>query len=228
MKRISLLSVIGAVLLGGCGLIAAFVNPIEVEDPLQLEGATITTQRLDNTALGTLASFAGTYTTAFNDFDIDLQGFGVGGFRNNISIEPSLSVTRPDNGYPDSFNITSTTLNVTLADDNDNVTLESTFNAPITFGLDAACASDAASCDYTFASGPDLEQALFVLAVQAASEAQRIYTIITTGQVEGEGPDNNVSATLSLETESTPDLVGGTITVTLTSLSGEIDLSSLD
>lgn len=226
MKRISLLSIIGAVLLGGCGLIAAFVNPIEVEDPLQLEGATITTQRLDNTALGTLASFAGTYTTTFNDFDIDLQGFGVGGFRNNISIEPSLSVTRPDNGYPDSFSITSMALNVTLADDNDSVTIGSVFQAPITFEAD--CDSDAASCDYTFASGPDLEQALFVLAVQAASEAQRIYTIITTGQVEGEGPDNNVSATLSLETESTPDLVGGTITVTLTSLSGEIDLSSLD
>ncbi|MDZ7704607.1 MAG: hypothetical protein U5L04_09030 [Trueperaceae bacterium] len=224
MRKLTLTALSSVLFLSGCGaIIGAIAGNVDVGDPLALEGTEIVaTSRLDSTALEVLSSSGGDEETKEGvsnvEFDDLPLGLNITRFRNEVSIGSSITVTRPDDGFPERFTLTDLSLNVTITDDVGSASIESSdFVEAITFAIDASCDRDIATeCDYTLDDDTDLTQAVLVLAINNARDARDIVSILRSN-----GP-NDITASSSFTTESTPELAGGAVIIELKSLSATV------
>lgn len=228
MKILRLVSLLGIVLMiSGCGLIARLIPPIEVTDPLALDGkrfdAEMTTPANLSASLGALAQGEASLAFTFEgDPDINLRGFNVGELLSEITSDAQMTLTRPTGGFPDDFVVTAMSLNVTVTQEDGarEVSLASEFSGNVPFAIDAACDTDTAtSCSYTF-SGDETDIASVLLFVLEATgqDARELVNIVRTAG------SHTVNVTLGITTESNPDLENSTLTVTLRHVESSIKL----
>ena len=209
---------LAALSVSGCGdLVGAIVGPREVVDPFSLGGSSLhlTTAPLAASPDTDQPTASGTGNASQHFADVTIQrlplGLRVTSFRNDFSILPLLSATRPDAGYPDTFTLDDPLLRVTLSDSLGDFTADSgPFGDPLTFNLVAGCAATAPRCDYSLVSDPN--RARFLLAIRGADRIDEVLARLETGG------DNLLTATLTLHARSTPTLAGSTLTVSLRSL----------
>ena len=207
--RTSLLIVLASLLLSACGLIPDVVLE---PDALGYDNASITTTpfqnaELDSTSLSSLSSVASgsfdpiTFEDTTTTIPISPQVFEiVQGIKDGVTVTPPLS-----GAFPTTITITNITLNISLSDAEDAITIPITFNGNLVLEQSTCLAS----CQYTFAAG-SLEAAATSLNVNiSGSQFRTVRSIITRGG------DNTVELDMSITTESTPELVGATMQLTM-------------
>lgn len=221
--------------LGGCS-IASFIPPLDIGDAFDLNNTpvTITLRRitvspggLDESPSSLASEGSGTNTKFFSgDPDIDLRNFGVGTFTLDLTTDISTSVTRPDDGFPEHFDITELDIRLEVIQEGgaERVSLTDSFEGQVRFSLDAtSCDPDSEdedeTCRYRFDGTQSTlnEELKFELENQGA-QANRLVQII---RQEG---THTVRVTLDATTQSTPELDGSELTLTLKHLSTTIKL----
>ena len=206
-----------AFLLSACGLIAQFVPPQNIGDPMGVDGTEVTgTMAHGGLSMAEVAHLEATSTFAFGDvFDpSDLPGgFSIASFTVDAGLSDTVRVERLDGlvaDLPDSLQVIRGVLEITI-EDNDH--------GPVTFGVDAELdltysqvACDATGCDYVLT---DAGGAAGVLSVRASgSDADTLVDIVT---IDGPDTENRGEIRVGIEVDSDPSLAGSRMTFTLRS-----------
>lgn len=206
-----------AVVLSACGLVAQFVPPQEIGDPMGIDGTEVTgTMAHGGLTTAEVAHLEATSTFAFGDvFDpSDLpDGFSIASFRVDAGLSDTVRVERLDGlvtELPESLQVIRGVLEITIEDDD---------HGPVTFALDTDLditytrgACDATGCDYVLA---ETGGAAGVLAVRASgADAATVVDIVT---IDGPETENRGEIRVGIEVDSDPSLAGSTMTFTLTS-----------
>ncbi|HEX7022171.1 MAG TPA: hypothetical protein VF171_04890 [Trueperaceae bacterium] len=216
MKAVKGLFAVAALMmvLSACGLIGGIIGPQPITDPLgvdKLDTASVDIGSVSPTAIGTLASFGSeTVSATFDDIDpVDLRGFTPNQIVEKVGLTNTVTVSTADaSTLPENFTLSGLTLDFILFDVSDpaGVTPDSvTFDGSLAYAKDAASCT-ATDCSYTL-TGNDID--LSALWTVVVSNAAKAYALVTSGGM------NTVQATLSLTTNSTPELAGSTITFDL-------------
>lgn len=217
----ALAALAAALVLTGCGVVANFVPPIEVGDPLGVDG-----QRVDATlAPGSYAALTSHVDTTRSfdlpDLEQDLYGFSVDAFEADAGLEPTVELRggSTETDYPERFTVERARVEATLADDaNGSVSFERDVALGLTF-VRGACAST--GCSYSYDGDVDELAGALTLAVTDGAELDRLVAILKLGDRE---TPNTGSLRVAVDFESDADLAGLTASFTLTSEGSTIEL----
>lgn len=206
-------------LIAGCGVVAAFLPPIEIGDPLAVEGQTLTTtfDGDGGSSLSTLvySEAQSTVTHSFDDIELDLRGFSVQEFHASIGIDPVVDLSAPDalSAFPDSFAIVQVAATAAVSDDVHGeaiLSMEKTVWAR--FELDPGSCS-LSTCSYRYVEGDPLEDLLSI----SVTDPNVLQKFIEVVRLEGESSVNRGSFSLGVVVDSDPSLSGFSATFTLRS-----------
>ena len=219
---LTLLSV--ALLLSACGLISNIIGERQISNPFSLDGQRVPIVMEEN-GLAVQAEGGEGHSFSFDDRDFDLRGFGGDYIKSEIGFAPQVMVTRPLTGnYPASFTMSDMSMTFTLSDEQGggarSVTTVSELGSALTFDR-GTCSNLELNCLYLYdessaeASGADLAKALtLTLGVAQGSDAD-LKEAIRIIQLDGDNTPNTGTLSFALTTDSTPDLAGSTLTITL-------------
>lgn len=212
-----------ALVLSACGVIAAFVPPISVGDPLGVDGQ-IVTAALQDGALQTQSATHLETTRTFDvpDLEADLHGFSLASFHTNAGFAHEVALSGPVGtspaAYPERITITRARIDGRLWDG---------ANGSVAFTLDlalalpferAACALD--GCTYAYAGTDPLEDVLD-LEVTDRATLEKIVAILVLRETE---TPNEGTFRVGIEVEAETSLSGYVATFTLTSTGSTIRL----
>ena len=215
--------------LAGCGVVAAFVPPIEVGDALGVEGQALTTTFGTTSTAGLSTQAASTADTSverqFEDMELDLRGFSLAELHAGIGIDPTVTLIAPSAlaEYPEVFTLTSVSASATVSDDvNGSATMRMSRTVDLTFELDSdGCTLDA--CSYAYAgSADDLADMLGITTTKA--DGDTLATFVDVVRLGGAPSMNTGSFSLSMTAEGEPSLDGFSATFTLRSNGTVIEL----
>ncbi len=223
------LAVVGAALaslLAACGLVATFVPPIEVGDPMGIDGAEVRGELGSERLAPAAVSYLGArFPLAFDDMlsRDDLRGFSIASFTTPVVLDPRVRVEGPDGttegDYPDTVTVTGLWMNVSIEDDD---------HGPVTFGGSATdwnVAFDKESCDadgctYRATVGPDspvqvratdpddLRTLVDILAIDDGNTPNRGHLDVEI-RVDAEPAVHGFTATFRLATDGSRVRLGG-------------------
>jgi len=205
-----------AMLLAACGVVAAFVPPLSVGDPLGVDGQVVTAT-LDEGALATQGASHLDETRSFDvpDLDEDLRGFSLAGFHTNAGLEHRVTLTGPADAtvaaYPAAFTITRAVLEATLRDDaNGSVSFTQDVDLELPF---ARGECDADACTYTYAGTDALTDALNV----ELTDREKLETLVSILMLRGDETPNHGTFRVAVEIDAAAPLAGFTVSFELTS-----------
>lgn len=205
-----------AMLLSACGLVAAFVPPLSVGDPLGVDGQVVTAA-LDGGGLAPQATSHLDETRSFDvpDLDEDLRGFSLAGFHTDAGLESVVTLAGPlgttASDHPEAFTVTRAVVEGTLQDDaNGAVTFTRDIALSLAFSR-ADCGVDA--CEYAYAGTDTLDDALSV-ELTDRDDLERLVSILMLRETE---TPNRGTFRVAIEIESDTSIAGFTATFTLTS-----------
>lgn len=216
-------------LLAGCGVVAAFVPPIDAGDALAVEGRSITTSFRDPNVVNlvphaTSTSHASVQRT-FEDTALDLRGFSLARLRAGIGIDPTLIVTAPSDttDFPERFTLTHVRATATVSDAvNGSATMTTERAVDLTFALDASsCTAD--SCAYVYAGGDDALADVLDITVGKA-DGDTLASFVDIVRLDGVSSTNTGTFTLQADADSDPSLERFTAEFTLRSGGTVIEL----
>lgn len=205
-----------ATLLSACGLVAAFVPPLSVGDPLGVDGQAVTAT-LDDGGLSPQSTSHLDETRSFDvpDLDEDLRGFSLAGFHTNAGLENRVTLSGPTGSlpaeYPDTFTVTRAVVGGTLQDDV-NGAVSFTRNVELALPFERT-ACDVAVCTYAYAGTDPLEDALDV-ELTDRNDLERLVSILMLRDSETQ---NRGAFRVAIEIEADTPLGGYTVGFTLTS-----------
>ncbi len=209
-----------ALLLSACGVVAAFVPPLSVGDPLGVAGQIVTASLQDGAiqAQGT-AHLDTTRTFDVPDLEADLHGFSLAGFYTNAGVANEVWLSGPaDAEYPERITVTRALIDARLSDD---------VNGSVAFTLDLAlalpfeqteCSLD--GCTYAYA-GTDPLTGVLDLEVTDAATLEAIVSILVLRERE---TPNQGAFRVAIEVEASTSLSGFDATFRLTSRGSTIRL----
>lgn len=212
-----------ATLLSACGLVAAFVPPLSVGDPLGVDGQVVTATLADgDLALQGASHIDETRSFDVPDLDEDLRGFSLAGFHTNAGLQSRVTLSGPAGSttvvYPDAFTVTRAVVTGTLQDDvNGAVSFRRDVELALPFAL-ADCDDDA--CAYEYVGTDALADALNV-ELTDRDELGRLVSILMLRDAE---TPNRGSFRVAIEIEADAPLAGFTVGFTLTSEGSTIRL----
>lgn len=155
-------------LLAGCGVVAAFIPPIEIGDPLAVEGQSLTTTFGDEGTSGlsvqVLSEAQSTATHSFDDIELDLRGFSLSELHASAGIDPVVVLEAPDAlaSFPASFTIMGVAATATASDQvNGEAVLSMERSASVQTELHEESCS-LATCSYRCVDGDPLEDVLSI------------------------------------------------------------------
>ena len=213
-------------LLSGCGLLSNVIGEREIPNPFGVNNREVSiTLASEGSAAGLAVQAEGTKGTSFtfSDQNFNLLGFEGDYIKSEVGFAPGVTLSRPAAGtYPSSFTVTKMSVTLMLSDDGVNgdartVTTTSTLDGALTFGKRATCTNLDLSCGYTYdeASSGTLTNALLLELGTTAATDSDLARAIRIIQLDGDDTPNTVTLTFALTTDSTPDLAGSTLEVTL-------------
>lgn len=213
-----------ATLLSACGLVAAFVPPLSVGDPLGVDGQAVTATLYDG-GLSPQSTSHLDETRSFDvpDLDEDLRGFSLAGFHTNAGLQQRVtlsgSIDTVLEPFPDTITITRAVVGGTLEDDaNGNVSFSTDVDLALPFERTDAC--DATACTYEYAGTDPLENALDV-ELTDRDELDRLVSILMLREAE---TPNRGTFRVAIEIDAETSLGGYTVAFTLTSEGSKIRL----
>ena len=215
-----------AAALSGCGLLSNIIGEREIGDPFGLDNQEVVILlSAEGSAANLSVQAEGQEGTSFTfpDEDFDLRGFGGDYIKSEVGLDPTVTVAKPIGSYPETFTVTDMSVTLTLSDEGGedgatrSVETTSALDGDLVFTKRATCTDADLSCGYTYdeASGVDLAAALLLeLGVDPSTDAalERAIQII---QLDGENSPNTATVSFAVTTDSTPDLAGSTVTITL-------------
>ncbi|MEX2502772.1 MAG: hypothetical protein WD336_10380 [Trueperaceae bacterium] len=219
--RLVLLAGLAAAFLTACGVIAAVAPPIDVGDPMDVDGTSVEAELVSGgLSTAALAHLGATKAFAFGDMEVDLRGFSIASFYTNVGLSDTVRVTGGgvESDYPTSIEVTGGRLSATVEDDvNGNVTFGVEADLSLTYERDS-CSVDA--CSYVYA-GDDPLDGVLDLRLTDSGDLATLVAIIR----EGDTPSpNRGELEIGIEVDSDPALAGFTATFTLTSDGSRIRL----
>jgi hypothetical protein len=210
-----------ALLLAGCGVIAAFVPPISVGDPLGVDGQVVTAALAD----GAITTQSTTHLDTTRTFDVpdleaNLHGFSLASFHTNAGLANEMRLTAPTDGsasdHPARVTITRAVVEAHLQDDvNGSVTFTQDFALALPFER-TACALDA--CTYVYVGTETLADVLD-LEVTDRSTLEKLVSILVLRETE---TPNHGTFRVAIELEAGTALSGFVATFRLTSTGSTI------
>lgn len=212
-----------ATLLSACGLVAAFVPPLSVGDPLGVDGQAVTATLEDGgLAPQSTSHLDETRSVDVPDLDEDLRGFSLAGFHTNVGLESRVTLSGPAGSsatdYPGMFTVTRAALEGTLQDDvNGAVSFSRVVELALPFER-IDCDEDV--CTYAYAGTDPLEDALDI-ELTDRDELERLVSILMLRDTE---TPNRGTFRVAIEIEADTDLGGYTVGFTLTSKGSTIRL----
>ena len=220
-----LLIALGLSLLTGCGLVAAFVPPLEVNDPFGVDGETITTTLQDPNAMSVQVESVATYTNDLPSADQeieDLRGFSIAWLEASIGLEATVTLSRvdPTAEFPETFALTKLVASAEVSDEaNGEVALSVERDLEgVSFSKDTC---DATQCEYTFnGSDEEISSALTV----RFEDTDKIMQLIDIIKLRESNTPNMGKFGLILTADSEPGLAGFQATLTLVNESTKIKL----
>ena len=210
-----------AVLLGACGVIAAFVPPISVGDPLGVDGQVVAAALYD----GVIRTQSTTHVDTTRTFDVpdleaSLHGFSLAsvhttaGLANEVTLKAPTGAAEAD--YPEVITITRALIEAQLRDDvNGSVAFSHDIALDLTFERQA-CTAD--GCTYGY---PDSEALVDVLDLEVTdrSTLEKLVAILVLRETE---TPNHGTFRVAVEIEAGTPLVGYVATFHLTSTGSTI------
>lgn len=213
-----------ALVLSACGVVAGFIPPQEIGDPMEVDGTEVVgTMSRGGLSFTEVAHLDTTSTFAFGDvFDpSDLPGgFTIASFIVDAGLSDTVRVDFPTGGVadaPDSFQVIRGVLRITLEDD-DHGPVHLSVDADLDLTYDQS-ACDAGGCDYVLTDGNAAAGAFSVRAT--GGDADTLVDIVEIGDPETE---NRGELRVGIEVDSDPALDGAEMTFTLTSEGTKIKL----
>jgi hypothetical protein len=212
-----------ATLLSACGLVAAFVPPLSVGDPLGVDGQRVSATLADGgLALQSTSHLDETRSFDVADLDEDLRGFSLAGFHTNAGLDERVTLSGPLGGtideHPDRFTVTRAVVEGTLEDDvNGSVSFTRSADLSLSF---ARTGCDVDVCTYVYKGDDPLEDVLNV-ELTDRDELERLVSILLLRETE---TPNRGTFRVALEIESDASLAGYTVGFTLTSDGSKIRL----
>lgn len=218
--RSLVLTLLVPVFLTGCGVVAAFIPPIEVGDVFGVDGQTITASFAEpSSALMTQVVSVAEKTTEreFEDAELDMKGFSLSSLDSKISLEPKVTVTAPhvDAVFPKSFSLNYLAADATVSDKvNGSAHLSTEQNIKVVFTLiEDSCKG--LSCKYQYASGDALEGVLNIKTMN--NEGQSLRKFVQIIRLQGNPSPNLGQLKVTLKVDSDPGMAGFTATFALRS-----------
>ena len=216
---LTLASLATAVLISGCGVIAAFMPPLHVGDPLGVNDQTIVAVLEEGgiTTQSITTHLDATRTVDLPDLAADLHGFSLAGFHTNAGLaeEMHLSGSVGDD-YPERLTVTRAVIEAELRDD---------VNGSVAFSRDAELAltfergeCSAVGCAYTYAGTESLAGVLDVDLTDRDALANLVSILMLH---ETETP-NSGTFRVAIEVEASIPLNGYVASFTLTSTGSTI------
>ncbi len=212
-----------ALLLGACGVIAAFVPPISVGDPLGVDGQVVTAALQD----GTITTQSTTHLDTTRSLDVpdleaNLHGFSLASFHTNGGLANQMTLSVPTDGsasdHPPRITITRALIEARLWDDvNGSVTFTHDRTLALPFER-TSCTLDA--CTYAYAGTETLADVLD-LEITDRSTLEKLVSILVLRETE---TPNQGTFRVAFEIEAGTDLSGYEATFTLTSRGSVIRL----
>lgn len=209
-----------ALLLSACGVVAAFVPPLSVGDPLGVDGQIVTATLQD----GAIQTQSTTHLDATRTFDVpdleaDLHGFGLAGFYTNAGMTDEVRLSGPVGAeYPDRIMVTRALIDAQLSDD---------VNGSVAFTLDLAlalpferteCSLD--GCTYAYAGVEPLADVLD-LEITDRATLEKLVSILVLRETE---TPNEGTFRVAIEVDANTSLSGFDATFRLTSRGSTIRL----
>lgn len=216
-----------AAALSGCGLISNVIGEQAINDPFNIDNREVDIiLRAEGSAANLAVQAVGQEgaSFAFPDEDFDLRGFGGDYIKSEVGLEPTVTVSKPLAGtHPETFTVTDMEATLTLSDKGGEggatrtVTATSTLDGDLTFNRRETCTGADVSCGYTYdeASGVRLANALLLQLGVDPDTDDDLKEAIQIIQLDGENSPNTATLSFTVTTNSTPDLAGSTITLTL-------------
>ena len=214
---------VAAMLLSACGVIAAFVPPLSVGDPLGVDGQVVTAT-LEDGAIHTQSTTHLDATRTFDvpDLEADLHGFSLASFHVNAGIANDVRLSAPLSAplseYPERLTITRALVDARLWDD---------ANGSVAFTLDlalalpferAACSLD--GCAYEYA-GADPLASVLDLEITDRSTLEKLVSILVLRETE---TPNHGTFRVAIEVDADTSLSGYALTFQLISQGSTIRL----
>lgn len=210
-----------ALLLSACGVIAAFVPPISVGDPLGVDGQVVTATLQD----GAITTNSTTHLDTTRSLDIpdleaNLHGFSLASFHVNAGLANQMTLNVPTDGsasdHPARITITRALIEGQLWDDvNGSVTF--THDSVLALAFErTACTPDA--CTYEYAGAETLADALD-LEITDRTTLEKLVSILVLRDTE---TPNTGAFRVAIEIEAATSLSGYVATITLTSTGSTI------
>ncbi len=223
---LTLASLATAALLSGCGVLAAFVPPLHVGDPLGVDGQTIAAV-LEEGGIVTpsiTTHLDATRTVDLPDLEADLHGFSLAGFHTNAGLAEEMllsgSVGDASPDYPERLTVTRAVIEAELWDD---------VNGSVAFSRDAQLAltferseCSPVGCTYTYAGTEPLAGVLDVdltdrdvladlvaILMLRETETPNSGTFRVAIEVEASIPLNGYAASFTLTSTGSTILLGG-------------------
>lgn len=212
-----------AMLLGGCGVVAAFVPPLSVGDPLAVDGQIVTATLQD----GAIQTQDTTHLDAVRTFDVpdleaNLHGFSLASFHTNAGMATDVALSGPAGAtapeYPERITVTRALIDAQLWDE---------VNGSVAFTLDlalalpferTACSLEA--CTYVYAGTDPLADVLD-LEITDRSTLETLVSILVLRETE---TPNHGAFRVAIEVEADTSLSGYVVTFQLTSEGSTIRL----
>ena len=210
-----------ALLLSACGVIAAFVPPISVGDPLGVDGQVVTAT-LENGAI-TKSSTTHLDTTRsldIPDLEANLHGFSLASFHTNAGLANQMTLHVPTDGsasdHPARITITRALIEAQLWDDA-NGSVAFTHDIVLALPFDrTACTPDA--CTYSYAGTETLADVLDL----EITERTTLETLVSILVLRDTETPNSGEFRVAIEVEAATSLRGYVATITLTSTGSTI------
>jgi hypothetical protein len=206
-------------LLAGCGVVAAFIPPIGIGDPLAVEGQSLTTtfggEGIPGLTLQVLSEAESTVAHSFEDIELDLRGFSLSEFHAAVGMDPVVVLQAPDPlaAFPDSFDLVGVAATATVSDEvHGEAVLSMERSVYARFELDAdSCA--VGTCSYRYADGDPFEDLLSVRVTDWSTLAAFVQIV----RLDGDPSMNTGTFSVRLTADSEPSLDGFSATFTLRS-----------
>ena len=158
--------------LSGCGLISNIIGEQTIDDPFGIDNQRVAVVMAEESAAGLAVQAKGQEGTTFTfaDEDFSLRGFGGDYIKSEVGLEPTVTVSKPTGGYPETFTVTGMTATLVLSDEGGeggaerSVTTTSTLEGDLVFNRRDTCTDADRSCGYTYdeTSGVELASALLL------------------------------------------------------------------
>jgi len=214
---------VAAMLLSACGVIAAFVPPLSVGDPLGVDGQVVTAT-LEEGAIQTQSTTHLDVTRTFDvpDLEADLHGFGLASFHVNAGMASDVFLRGPLDAalseYPERITITRALIDARLWDDvNGSVALTLDLALALPFER-AACSLD--GCGYQYAGTDPLLDVLDV-EITDRTTLEELVSILVLRETE---TPNQGTFRVAVELDADTPLNGYVVTFQLTSQGSTIRL----